>query len=123
MADEYDRIMFVISGLVIYFPIKWALYSIVDLIKGQPFTIPSSSFTFVVCLLILIYAIKLGLHIFWISSYNLKYCFLISITTNIVFFMLYLTMSGLGSYDRELEWALNDYRKQLSIIFSKKLAE
>lgn len=101
MADEYDRIIFVIAGLIIYLPIKWALYCVVDIVKGEPFTIPSSSFTFVVCLVILLYGVKLGLQIFWISSYNLKYCFLISIGVNVLFFMLYLTMSGLGgAYDK-----------------------
>jgi hypothetical protein len=122
MSDEYDRLIFLIAGLIIYLPLKFAICLIVDLINSRPFTIPSSSFTFIVCLVAIAYAIKLGLQIFWISSYNLKYCFLFGIGANLLFYLVYLTMSGLGgTYEHELEMVISDYRKQLSIVFGKKL--
>jgi hypothetical protein len=70
----------------------------------------------------LIYIIKIGLQIFWISSYNIKYCVAIVLGINFVIFMIYLSTSGLGNYDTSMEWAAIDYRKQLSIIVGKNLS-
>lgn len=102
MADEYDRIIFILAGLIIYVPVKWLICLIVDHVSGQHNTIGSSSFTFIICLSLLVYVAKVGLQIFWISSYNLKYCFAIGITLNVLFFMLYLSTSGIGAYDKTL---------------------
>lgn len=104
---------------MIYVPVKWLISLIVDQISGQQNTIGSSSFTFIVCLSLLVYVVKVGLQIFWISSYNLKYCFAIGIALNALFFMLYLSTSGVGAYDKALEWAVEGYKKQLSIIVGK----
>lgn len=71
----------------------------------------------------MIYLIKLGLQIFWISSYNLKYCFLFTLAINVIFFMLYLTTNRLGAYDQELEWAIVDYRKLISIVVGKEVSD
>ena len=105
-SDEYDRVIFIIASLLIYAPLKWIISKIVDYFSGQQNTITSSTFVFIICFVMLIYVIKLGLEIFWISSYNLKYCFLIGIGLNILFYMVYLTISGFGTYDRTLEWTI-----------------
>jgi hypothetical protein len=106
MSDEYDRVIYIITSLLIYVPLKWIICQIVDYFNGKNGTIANSSFIFIICLVVLVYLIKLGLQIFWISSYNLKYCFLVAIGINSLFFMLYLTTSGLGAYDRTMEWTI-----------------
>lgn len=123
MSDEYDRLIFLVLGLLIYMPIKYFICLMLDYINNQPNSISSSTFTFIVCLVIMIYMLKLGLQIFWISSYNLKYCFLITIGFNLLLFMLYLTTNGLGAYDTGLEWAILDYKKLLTIIVGKDVPD
>ena len=105
-SDEYDRVIFIISSLLIYIPLKWLRCKIVDYFADQKDTIGNSTFIFIICFVMLVYVIKLGLEIFWISSYNLKYCFFIGISLNVLFYMLYLTISGFGGYDRTLEWTI-----------------
>lgn len=102
MADEYERVIFLVVGLLLYIPIKYIICLLIDHFNNKTNTISSSSFTYIVCLVIMIYLIKLGIQIFWISSYNLKYCFLITIGLNILLFMIYLTVNSLGGSDGEL---------------------
>lgn len=63
-----------------------------------------------------VYAIKIGLEIFWISSYNIKYCILVAVAVNLVFFLLFLTLHAFGTYDDTFSMAVQDYARHIGIV-------
>lgn len=102
MADEYERVLFILVGLIVYVPIKYVISYVVDSVYQENNVLGSSSFIFIVSLALLFYAVKIGLQIFWISSYNIKYCLIAAVGINSLFFFLYLSTKGLGTYDKSL---------------------
>ena len=65
------------------------------------------------------YVTKLGLEIFWISSYNIKISLMVSFGVNLVFFLLVLSLSGTSGIDHTLRDVTLDYIKQLKIVFGR----
>ena len=85
-------------------------------------TVPSS-FTMIVCLVLLVYIVKLGLGIFWISSYNVKYSVAICICLNAIFYGISRSLEGSSGQDGMMAEMCLDFRKHLSIIFGRNITD
>ena len=92
MADEYDRIVFMLASLVLYVPMRALIAALLAHFLHLEGLAAPSLFTSLICLVLLAYCLKVGLSIFWISSYNIKYSLLVCIGINCIFYVLALTV-------------------------------
>ena len=80
-----------------------------------------SLITFYILVLIIIYTLKQGIDVFFLTNYNRKICLLISFGVNLFFFLSYVTLEPYeGIFDQSIKQVTHDYRKHLEIIFNRK---
>lgn len=110
-------------ALTLYVPTRWLIVFALDHVFGTTIMTEPSSFTFIVFLVLFGYVLKLGVNVFWISSYNFKYSVPISIVINVVYYLLALSLEGTSAQDGRIKEVCSDFRKHLSLVFGRAITD
>jgi hypothetical protein len=104
--------------MLLYLPLKLLLVACC----GEWLLSHSSMFCTLVGCILLIYVVKIGLQILWISPYSLKNCMEASLGFNGAFLGFYYLMRQMGMIDNTFLHTIIDYEQHLSIILSDDMS-